>query len=147
MFAYYILTVFPFPVPVIDPIPTERFPEYVRDMLYGEENKLKAEFLVRSPYMVLLPFVYKNMFVYTMQMCCMCVFPYTLCREGDDSHILLCTQALGKLPQPPSTVAVLPHNKAHNRFNNIYPCELRHIHHTPTLIPRLFLYAHNINIL
>ena len=40
------------PVPVIDPIPTERFPEYVRDMLYGEENKLKAEFLVRSPYMV-----------------------------------------------------------------------------------------------
>ena len=31
-------------MPVIDPIPTERFPEYVRDMLYGEENKLKAEF-------------------------------------------------------------------------------------------------------
>ena len=30
------------PVPAIDPIPTERFPEYVRDMLYGEENKLKA---------------------------------------------------------------------------------------------------------
>ena len=53
----------PFPAPVIDPIPTERFPEYVRDMLYGEENKLKAEFLVRSPYMVLLPFVFKNMFV------------------------------------------------------------------------------------
>ena len=48
---------FPFPVPVIDPIPTERFPEYVRDMLYGEENKLKAEFLVRSPYMAILPFV------------------------------------------------------------------------------------------
>ena len=48
---------FPFPVPVIDPIPTERFPEYVRDMLYGEENKLKAEFLVRSPYIVFLPFV------------------------------------------------------------------------------------------
>ena len=45
------LSVFPFPVPVIDPIPTERFPEYVRDMLYGEENKLKVEFLVRSPYM------------------------------------------------------------------------------------------------
>ncbi|CAI8039702.1 Receptor-type tyrosine-protein phosphatase S, partial [Geodia barretti] len=58
----------------IDPIPTERFPEYVRDMLYGEEHKLKEEF-----------------------------------------------SALGKLPQPPSTVAVLPHNKAHNRFNNIYP--------------------------
>ena len=35
-----------FPVPVIDPIPTERFPEYVRDMLYGEENKLKMEFSV-----------------------------------------------------------------------------------------------------
>ena len=51
------------PVPVIDPIPTERFPEYVRDMLYGEENKLKAEFLVRSPYMVSLPFVFKNIFV------------------------------------------------------------------------------------
>ena len=33
------------------------------------------------------------------------------------------TQALAKLPQPPSTVAVLPHNKAHNRFNNIFPCE------------------------
>ena len=47
---------FPFPVPVIDPIPTERFPEYVRDMLYGEENKLKAEFLVRSPYIVLPSF-------------------------------------------------------------------------------------------
>ena len=41
---------------------------------------------------------------------------------------LLCfcthTQALGKLPTPPSTVAVLSHNKAHNRFKNIYPCEL-----------------------
>ncbi|CAI8037624.1 Phosphatidylinositol phosphatase PTPRQ [Geodia barretti] len=61
-------------LPDIDPIPTERFPEYVRDMLYGEEHKLKAEF-----------------------------------------------SALGKLPQPPSTVAVLPHNKAHNRFKNIYP--------------------------
>ena len=35
-----------FPVQVIDPLPTERFPEYVRDMLYGEENKLKAEFSV-----------------------------------------------------------------------------------------------------
>ena len=57
------LSVFPFPVPVIDPIPTERFPEYVRDMLYGEENKLKAEFLVRSPYMVFIPFSYENMFV------------------------------------------------------------------------------------
>ena len=34
------------------------------------------------------------------------------------------TQALAKLPQPPSIVAVLPHNKAHNRFNNIFPCEL-----------------------
>ena len=34
------------------------------------------------------------------------------------------TQALAKLPQPPSTVAVLPHNKAHNRFRNIFPCEL-----------------------
>ena len=42
--------VFTFPVPAIDPIPTERFPEYVRDMLYGEENKLKAEFSVRYPY-------------------------------------------------------------------------------------------------
>ena len=65
MFAYYTFSVFPFPVPspVIDPIPTERFPEYVRDMLYGEENKLKAEFLVRSPYMAFLPFVYQNMFV------------------------------------------------------------------------------------
>ena len=38
------------PVPAIDPVPTERFPEYVRDMLYGEENKLKAEFLVRYSY-------------------------------------------------------------------------------------------------
>ena len=29
--------------PLIDPIPTQRFPEYVRDMLYGgEENKLKV---------------------------------------------------------------------------------------------------------
>ncbi|CAI8016763.1 Receptor-type tyrosine-protein phosphatase kappa [Geodia barretti] len=65
----------------IDPIPTERFPEYVRDMLYGEEHKLKEEF-----------------------------------------------SAMGKLPQPPSTVAVLPHNKAHNRFNNIYP--LSHLHYT-----------------
>ena len=41
---------------------------------------------------------------------------------------LLCfcthTQALGRLPTPPSTVAVLPHNKEHNRFKNIYPCEL-----------------------
>ena len=42
------------PVPVIDPIPTERFPEYVRDMLNGEENKLEAEFLVRPPYTVFL---------------------------------------------------------------------------------------------
>ena len=33
-------------VPAIDPIPTERFPEYVRDMLYGEENKLKEEYSV-----------------------------------------------------------------------------------------------------
>ena len=55
---------FLFPVPVIDPIPTERFPEYVRDMLYGEENKLKAEFLVRSPYMV-FPSVCEGMFVHT----------------------------------------------------------------------------------
>ena len=68
-----------------------------------------------------------------MQMCYMFVFPHTLCKEGGDSHILLCTQALAKLPQPPSTVAVLPHNKAHNRFNNIYPCELTHIHHRPVL--------------
>ena len=45
--------VFTFPVPAIDPIPTERFPEYVRDMLYGEENKLKAEFSVRYPCMVI----------------------------------------------------------------------------------------------
>ena len=45
--------------------------------------------------------------------------------ECDDSTVSVKhTQALGRLPQPPSTVAVLPHNKAHNRFNNIYPCEL-----------------------
>ena len=44
------LSIFTFPVPVIGPVPTERFPEYVRDMLYGEENKLKTEFLVRAPY-------------------------------------------------------------------------------------------------
>ena len=50
--------VFTFPVPAIDPLPTERFPEYVRDMLYGEENKLKAEFSVRYPYMVILRLVY-----------------------------------------------------------------------------------------
>ena len=49
MFSY---TSLPFPVPVIDPLPTERFPEYVRDMLYGEENKLKTEFLVRAQDMV-----------------------------------------------------------------------------------------------
>ena len=48
-------TLFTFPVADIDPMPTERFPEYVRDMLYGEEHKLKAEFSVRSPYMVFLP--------------------------------------------------------------------------------------------
>ena len=47
------------PVPVIDPIPTERFPEYVRDMLYGEENKLKAEFLVRSQCMVFFHEIFK----------------------------------------------------------------------------------------
>ena len=40
------------------------------------------------------------------------------------------TQALAKLPQPPSTVAVLPHNKAHNRFNNIFPCETPYLHLT-----------------
>ena len=45
------------------------------------------------------------------------VFPPMLC-------FCTHTQALGKLPTPPSTVAVLPHNKAHNRFKNIYPCEL-----------------------
>ena len=42
------------PAPLIDPIPTQRFPEYVRDMLYGgEESKLKVEFSVRSPNMVM----------------------------------------------------------------------------------------------
>ena len=50
--------VFTFPVPAIDPLPTDRFPEYVRDMLYGEENKLKAEFSVRYPCMVILRLVY-----------------------------------------------------------------------------------------
>ena len=48
--ACFILSIFTFPVPVIDPVPTERFPEYVMDMLYGEENKLKTEFSVRAPY-------------------------------------------------------------------------------------------------
>ena len=42
------------PAPLIDPIPTQRFPEYVRDMLYGgEKSKLEVEFSVRSPNMVL----------------------------------------------------------------------------------------------
>ena len=87
---------FPFPVPVIDPIPTERFPEYVRDMLYGEENKLKAEFLVRSPYMVLLPFVKECLCVLIYHMnaclnkqdkCTYCVFFPHIVGVCDDSHI------------------------------------------------------------
>ena len=45
-----------------------------------------------------------------------------VCVDNTLSHLSL--QDLDKLPQPPSTVAVLPHNKAHNRFNNIFPCEL-----------------------
>ena len=47
-----------------DPIPTQRFPEYVRDMLYGgEESKLKVEFSVRSPNMVLFS-LHDSVFVY-----------------------------------------------------------------------------------
>ena len=60
-------TLFPFSVslaPLIDPIPTQRFPEYVRDMLYGgEENKLKVEFSVRCPHMVMLS-LHDSVFVY-----------------------------------------------------------------------------------
>ena len=64
------------PVPVIDPIPTERFPEYVRDMLYGEENKLEAEFLVRSPYMIFLRLVHNNdVCVNHAYVKCVCAFP------------------------------------------------------------------------
>ena len=50
-------TLFPFPAPLIDPIPTQRLPEYVRDILYGgEESKLKVEFSVRYPNMVMFSF-------------------------------------------------------------------------------------------
>ena len=61
-----------------------------------------------------------------------CVFPPAV--GGSVVMIVTCaclhTQALAKLPQPPSTVAVLPHNKAHNRFNNIFPCETPFMHLT-----------------
>ena len=51
------------PAPLIDPIPTQRFPEYARDMLYGgEKSKLKVEFSVRSPNMVLFS-LYERVFV------------------------------------------------------------------------------------
>ena len=74
---------FPLPVPGIDPIPTERFPEYVRDMLYGEENKLKAEFLVRSPYMV-FPSICEGMFA------CTYIMTHNGCLNKQDYMPLLC---------------------------------------------------------
>ena len=117
------LSIFTFPVPVIDPVSTERFPEYVRDMLYGEENKLKTEFLVRAP--LWSSFYFSKDIVPCTNIANVWLFMfYPRGMWCDDSHMLcLHTQALAKLPQPPSTVAVLPHNKPHNRFNNIYPCE------------------------
>ena len=82
------------PVPAIDPIPTERFPEYVRDMLYGEENKLKAEFSVRYPYMVILRLVYGYFLSFWLLKvnghfgCFSCMF-CGKCR--DDSHMCMFT--------------------------------------------------------
>ena len=45
-FSHNILYLKTFPTVPVDPLPTERFPEYVRDMLYGEENRLKPFFSV-----------------------------------------------------------------------------------------------------
>ena len=82
--AILYLLIFTFPVPVIDPVPTERFPEYVRDMLYGEENKLKTEFSVSVPY-CLYSFYLILQSIHTLLMCvcsvcnaCLC-FAYMVC--------------------------------------------------------------------
>ena len=116
-------------MPGFDSIPIEEFPEYVQDMVQNKGSKMKAEFMVCSLHTFLAhPLCHCVCVCVTVCVCvslcvcvchcvcvCVCVFVYT---------IPVCIQALSQLSQPPCTVAALPCNKHHNRFNNIHPCEL-----------------------